>query len=100
MADSTPLPALPCFTCGKAIHGVTPPTAMCGDQDDPLHATIFRAPGNYGSGVFDPLHGETYLEINLCDGCMKARQDRVYYTRRLRPIPPRPERKLWRGEDE
>lgn len=34
---------------------------------------IFRASGNYGSTQYDPLSGYEYLEMFLCDECLKKK---------------------------
>jgi hypothetical protein len=38
----------------------------------PWGATTFTSYGQYGSTVFDDM-GRTYLEINVCDDCMRAK---------------------------
>ena len=41
-----------------------------GEVNHPKGAVVFSARGNYGSTVFDPMD-ETYLEVNICDGCLR-----------------------------
>lgn len=84
---------LPCLICGSALEPITP-----GDWQP--CATIFRASGNYGSGVFDPDDG-TFLAVNVCDGCLaKAGEDGrvelLTYPRRPRP---EPQRELWTADE-
>lgn len=43
----------------------------------PIDGTVFRTYGHYGSTVFDPMDA-SYLEIVVCDQCLKARLDRTY----------------------
>ena len=43
----------------------------------PIGGTVFRAYGNYGSTVFDPIDA-SYLDIVICDGCLTDRMDRAY----------------------
>jgi hypothetical protein len=38
----------------------------------PIGGTVFRAYGNYGSSVFDPMDA-SYLDIVICDECLKDR---------------------------
>jgi hypothetical protein len=33
-------------------------------------ATIWTSHGNYGSGVYDPLHEGVFLEALICDACL------------------------------
>jgi len=62
-----------CFSCGKNIE-YDPHGGMISD------ALIFEATGNYGSTIFDPMGigpSEEYLEIHICDQCVKDRCQRV-----------------------
>ena len=43
----------------------------------PIGGTAFRTYGHYGSTVFDPMDA-SYLEIVLCDPCLKSRKNRTY----------------------
>jgi hypothetical protein len=43
----------------------------------PISGTVFRTYGHYGSGVFDPMDA-SYMEIVVCDGCLKSRLARTY----------------------
>lgn len=55
---------LPCIVCGKKLEPM--------DSGSPNHAADaneFRAHGQYGSTVFDPLDG-SYLAVNICDPCV------------------------------
>ncbi|RLC89137.1 MAG: hypothetical protein DRJ03_00865 [Chloroflexi bacterium] len=53
--------------------------------DDPLTLSpvydglIFRASGNYGSTIFDPMPigQEEYLQVIICDDCVKRNLKRV-----------------------
>jgi len=38
----------------------------------------FKAAGNYGTTVFDPLHDESYLELYLCDECIKGNDEDMF----------------------
>ena len=43
----------------------------------PIGGTAFRTYGHYGSTVFDPMDA-SYLEIVVCDPCLKSRKNRTY----------------------
>jgi hypothetical protein len=43
----------------------------------PIGGTAFRTYGHYGSTVFDPMDA-SYLEIVICDPCLKSRKNRTY----------------------
>lgn len=43
----------------------------------PIGGTVFRTYGHYGSTVFDPMD-TSYLEIVVCDDCLRARMDHTY----------------------
>lgn len=43
----------------------------------PTGGTVFRTYGHYGSGIFDPMDA-SYLEIVVCDACMKQRMQYTY----------------------
>ena len=47
------------------------------DVVHPIGGTVFRTYGHYGSTVFDPMDA-SYLDIVVCDECLKARLDRTY----------------------
>lgn len=55
---------LPCIVCKRALEAVG-----SGSQNHAGDANEFRAHGQYGSRIFDPMDG-TYLAINICDDCV------------------------------
>lgn len=59
---------LPCVACGKKLEHAMPEPLT--DDNQPYPGTTFHSYGHYGSTVFDPMDG-TYLEINVCDECLK-----------------------------
>ena len=65
-----------CIICAAELEnwGVYPPNKTV---VHPIGGTAFRTYGNYGSGVFDPMDA-SYLDIVVCDQCLKARLDRTY----------------------
>lgn len=67
-------PVLPCFVCGKVLKSVWPDSPSEEQQAD--DACYFRSHGQYGSAVFDPFD-TSYLEINICDGCLGAHPERA-----------------------
>jgi hypothetical protein len=59
---------LPCIICQ---------TMPSKDKFTILHGVLeFRAYGNYGSTVYDPIDERTYLILNICDNCVKTLGDR------------------------
>ena len=68
---------MPCFRCDSPTEA-----AMPGTVNQPYAATAFMTQGHYGSTVFDPMDG-TWLEINICDDCLKAHSEKVLHF--LRP---------------
>ena len=64
-----------CFCCNKSLN-----IAVMGDDPtilSPLYRGLwFRAYGNYGSGVFDPVD-DGFLQVAICDDCIKVKIKRV-----------------------
>lgn len=62
-----------CFVCGYFVKPHLPPSKdknygmMWGD------GLFFRATGNFGSTIFDPMDDQ-FLEIIICDACVVDRQ--------------------------
>jgi hypothetical protein len=52
----------PCFKCGGSID-----TGGFGEMHDAMR---FTSRGGYGSTVWDPVMGEDWLRINVCDRCI------------------------------
>ena len=68
---------LPCIVCDKELEPAIPePHGRAENQ--PYAATSFWTAGHYGSTVFDPMDG-TRLEINVCDGCLTKKNDKVLF---------------------
>jgi hypothetical protein len=38
---------------------------------------IFRATGNYGSEIFDPVPDNGFIEIVICDECLLSKKEAV-----------------------
>lgn len=75
-----------CFSCGKGLQHIDGfPVDHCAG------ATRFVAPGNYGSGLWDPgigVAGREQLVINICDGCLEMKSPLVLMDRitRFQPV--------------
>ncbi len=50
-----------CLVCEKEVVE---------DEAGVHDATIWQSTGNYGSGVYDPIAGNVFLEVVICDGCL------------------------------
>jgi hypothetical protein len=88
---------IPCFACGKTLYEVGTQEAI----NQPHDALAFTTQGHYGTKVFDPMDG-SWLELNICDGCITERQDRVLIGKLYAPRPqplPKPKYKAWEGEE-
>jgi hypothetical protein len=64
----------------------------------PLHGLVFRTEGHYGSAVFDSSDIQpTYLEVVICDDCMRklSKNNLVYHVLPRRAPPPSSQYLLW-----
>ena len=57
---------VPCIVCKKQLEQMD-----SGSENHADDANEFRAVGQYGSTVFDPMDG-SYVAVNVCDGCLKS----------------------------
>jgi hypothetical protein len=70
-----------CIVCEKelVIYEATAPVVKTKDGRDCMNMThdgvACVAHGNYGSTVFDPLHGEPNLGFVICDGCFTKKMN-------------------------
>lgn len=80
MADD----ALPCIHCDKPLKNVDPEYVSC---NQPYEGTAFTTHGHYGSTIFDPMDG-TYLELNVCDECLRGLQGtgKILHRRERKPV--------------
>ena len=58
--------ALDCIVCDKQLKNVFPDVV-----NQPSCGTAFTTVGHYGSTVFDSMGDRTFLELNVCDECLK-----------------------------
>jgi hypothetical protein len=67
-----------CFVCACEIerdHDHDPDDLVT--VGSTYNALVFRATGNFGSTLFDPIEVHEFLEICICDTCVKSRIDHV-----------------------
>jgi len=67
---------LRCISCDKKLKEIMSPS-----DNHPNDACAFKSYGNYGSTIFDPMSDSEFLEINVCDECLKRKRDQVYHVR-------------------
>jgi len=72
--------ALSCIACGKELKNVDETAA-----NQPYKGTAFQSHGHYGSTIYDPMDGR-YIEINVCDECLKDKRERVLEGREAKPV--------------
>ena len=73
-----------CFLCGKKLK-----TEERENKDPSLigivyDGIIFRATGNYGSSVFDPMPDDGFLEIIICDECVTKEASKIKRVKNIR----------------
>jgi len=66
-----------CIVCEKEVDNWDGAYPEREPAVHPIDGTVFRTYGHYGSTVFDPMDG-TYLDIVVCDECLKDRLDFTY----------------------
>jgi len=68
--------SLNCFRCNCPLQFAgSPRSAAKAVRNQPNDGLVFRSYGNYGSTFFDPMRESAYLEIAICDGCMRAQPE-------------------------
>ncbi len=71
---------LPCIVCDKPLKSafqeqdLLKETRRTTTSNQPSNGTCFQSHGNYGSTVFDPVVGNIFAELNLCDECWKIKK--------------------------
>ena len=73
-----PDPTLPCIVCMEPLKNIFPAKSPATGEDwdqinQPDSGITFATYGQYGTTVFDPMDG-SFLEINICDDCVKERE--------------------------
>jgi hypothetical protein len=58
-----------CLACGENLHPGYRESSYT-ELVFPDNGVIFKATGNYGSQLYDPLTGGQWLEIVVCDSCV------------------------------
>lgn len=66
-----------CIVCDKEVENWDIAYLENSNVVHPIGGTAFRTYGHYGSTVFDPMDA-SYLEIVVCDPCLKSRMNRTY----------------------
>lgn len=62
---------LPCIRCWKELESAIP-DEVDDEANQPYAGTAFTTRGHYGSTVFDPMDQWSFLELNICDDCLRA----------------------------
>lgn len=55
-----------CIVCTKVMQNIA-----TDDGFQPSGGLCFMTYGHYGSHIFDPMDGSTFLEVVICDDCVK-----------------------------
>lgn len=73
-----------CFMCSKVLQVIeecrndtSPNLAIV----PPADATRWNAYGNFGSRIWDPCDGKSFLSIAICDECLLTHADRALVVR-------------------
>ena len=75
MSDAADIKKLNCIMCSAGLENWDVYSNK--NVVHPIGGTVFRAYGNYGSSVFDPMDA-SYLDIVICNKCLKDRMEHVY----------------------
>jgi hypothetical protein len=71
------LPTAPCFVCNKELQyehmSKENPASRCFLYD----GLWFDATGNFGSTIYDPIMGNDFLRIAICDKCVMKKKKQV-----------------------
>jgi len=70
---------LRCLICSVGLERVTL------DHPQPVGGLVFRADGNYGSRVFDPVAETGRILALICDECVSERISQVVIETPIRP---------------
>lgn len=61
-----------CFKCNQKVEADKFNSKFPDSIGIVYGATFWRSCGNYGSTIYDPMSGTEYLEIIICDECLKG----------------------------
>lgn len=94
MTTERPKSALPCICCKRELGNIAP------EGNQPIGGLEFKTGGHYGSTVFDPVVGSTFLAINVCDECLvtEAQAGRILIGESL--VTSRTVLKRWDGHED
>lgn len=84
-----------CFKCDKQLETAFPGMEKPHENGEVSDGLIFRASGNYGSRVYDPVMSAPELIIWICDDCITTHKVNVK-TRRYAHVATEP---VWRDFD-
>ena len=67
-----------CIVCSKELDNLEYDNSR-GDKVEvhPMDGLRFRTYGHYGSTIFDPMGPGEYLDVAICDLCIKKNLDKV-----------------------
>lgn len=72
-----------CFVCDKPLTGEEP--GRCPTIIRPLYDGLwFRATGNFGSTIFDPIPDNGYIELAICDECVTKKAKQIVRVKNIR----------------
>jgi hypothetical protein len=74
VGDAAMSDVLPCIICGFQPESALPNSME--SENQPYKATVFTSYGQYGSTVIDTM-GEYFIELNICDKCLRERKHNV-----------------------
>lgn len=73
----------PCVICGKKLE----PAFPISPDTQPSNGLTFIARGNYGSTVYDPVGSHEFLELTICDDCLRERKNRIFLVHTIPQTP-------------
>lgn len=63
-----------CIVCDRDLREVFNDE----DYNQPYAGTAFKSYGHYGSTIFDPMDGKSFIELYICDTCLRDKSDNIY----------------------
>lgn len=72
-----------CFVCNKVL--IVEESGKCSTTIRPLYGGLwFRATGNFGSAIFDPIPDNGYIELAICDECVAKKAKQIIRVKNIR----------------